>query len=389
MQNNHAKPVPAYLTAEFGRLVGWGAGTLIVGAVLLGLFWHWQGAGQWILQAGLLWGFVCFQAGRRLHLNRPAADDPHYGNLGWANRLTILRSGLIAAVGGFLFMAWPEGSVLAWIPGALYFCAAVLDRIDGFVARRTGRSSLLGQELDTVSDALGLAIASLLAFGYGQVHFSYLLLGIAYYLFHGGLMWRKHQGLPVSPLPPALHRRAWAGFQMGFLAAVLWPLFSPPVTIVAGFAFMFPALVGFLIDWLIVSGRINRQSEPVDRFFHHLTLISQSAVQPALRLAIVVMLGVSFGQSFWPALSGEEVGWQPVLWAGGLLLSGLFILLGIGGRAACVLLIGWLGWNYSGSTLLAIDYALICCVVWLMLLGTGRFSLWQEDDRWINRHDGS
>jgi CDP-diacylglycerol--glycerol-3-phosphate 3-phosphatidyltransferase len=26
--------------------------------------------------------------------------------------------------------------------------------------------------------------------------------------------------------------------------------------------------------------------------------------------------------------------------------------------------------------------------VWLMLLGTGRFSLWQWDDRWVNRRDG-
>ena len=118
-----------------------------------------------------------------------------------------------------------------------------------------------------VSDALGLAVASLLAVGYGQVHPSYLLFGAAYYLFHGGLMCRERLGLPIFPLPLALHRRAWAGFQMGFLVVTLWPLFGPPVTSLAGFAFMLPALIGFFIDWFTVSGLINRDSEAVDCFF--------------------------------------------------------------------------------------------------------------------------
>lgn len=390
MQNDHSQSPKASVTAEFGRFVWWGASALIVGAGLLGALWHWRGAGQWIFQAGVLWGFVCYQTRRHLHLNRPASDAPHYSELGWGNRLTILRSWLIVAVGGFLFQPWLEGPVLAWLPGGLYFGAAVLDRIDGYVARRTGHSSLLGEKLDMVSDALGLAVASLLAFGYGQVHFSYLLFGIAYYLFHGGLMWRRSRSLPVYPLPPALHRRAWAGFQMGFLAVVLWPLFLPPATIVAGFAFMLPALVGFFVDWLIVSGRIDRQAEPVNRFFRLLTLISQSALQPALRVAIVAMLAVTFGQSGWPTtlvISGAD--WQNAFWAGGFVLAALLILLGIAGRAGCLLLIGLLAWHYSGSSLLSIDYVLFCSVVWLMLLGTGRFSLWQEDDRWVNRYDGA
>jgi len=25
----------------------------------------------------------------------------------------------------------------------------------------------------------------------------------------------------------------------------------------------------------------------------------------------------------------------------------------------------------------------------VLLLGTGRFSLWQEDDHWLNRYDGA
>ena len=123
---------------------------------------------------------------------------------------------------------------------------------------------------------------------------------------------------PRPAAPSAPHRRAWAGFQMGFLVVVLWPLFGPPVTLLAGFAFMFPPLIGFLIDWLIVSGSIDRQSESADRFFQKLTKFGQTFAQPALRLAVVVMMAATLGRSEW--LSD--------LWSGGVVVIGLLILLG-------------------------------------------------------------
>jgi CDP-diacylglycerol--glycerol-3-phosphate 3-phosphatidyltransferase len=387
--DDDAQGKEASLKTELSKVAFLGSAILIFGAGLLGLYWHWQGAGQWILQAGILWGFLCYQGGRRLHLNRPARGAPLYGNLGWGNRLTLLRSWLIAAVGGFLFQGWPDGLVLAWIPGSLYLFAAVLDRIDGFVARRTGRGSLFGEELDMVSDALGLAVASLLAYGYSQVHISYLLLGVAYYLFHGGLTWRKLQCLPIHPLPPALHRRAWAGFQMGFLVVALWPMFRPPVVTIAGFAFMLPALIGFVLDWLIVSGRIDRNCKPVDRFFCRLNRAGQSVVQPVLRLAIAVMLAMALGQFDWRLLPEGEEDWLSVLWTGGAIFAVVLILLGIAGRIACLVLVGLLGWRYSEHPMHAFDFALFCIAIWQMLLGTGRFSLWTEDEHWINRHDGA
>ncbi len=385
---NDPQTARASLQVEFSRF-GWlGALALLVAAGMLGVVWQWQSSGQWILQAGVLWAFVCFQTHRRLTLNRPEAEAPLYGELGWGNRLTLLRAWLIATVGGFLFQPWPEGPALAWLPGMLYFGAAVLDRIDGYVARKTRHSSLLGHELDMVCDALGLAVASLLAFGYGQVHWSYLLLGVAYYVFHGGILWRRSRGLPVYPLPPALHRRAWAGFQMGFLVAALWPLFYPPITTLAGFAFMLPALVGFVIDWLTVSGLINRSEDSVDQFFQRLTFLSVTILQPALRVAVVSLLAGSVLLHGWPLLPDVVATGPHVLMAAGLSLAAFLILLGIAGRAACLLLIGLVGWYCSGSSLLRVDFVLFCSAIWLMLLGTGRFSLWQEDGNWINRYDG-
>jgi CDP-diacylglycerol--glycerol-3-phosphate 3-phosphatidyltransferase len=55
----------------------------------------------------------------------------------------------------------------------------------------------------------------------------------------------------------------------------------------------------------------------------------------------------------------------------------------------CLLLIGLLGSHSIEHSLLSVDYALLFSVIWLMLLGTGRFSLWEEDHHWINRYDGA
>jgi CDP-diacylglycerol--glycerol-3-phosphate 3-phosphatidyltransferase len=201
-------------------------------------------------------------------------------------------------------------------------------------------------------------------------------------------MWRKTRGLPVYTLPQALHRRAWAGFQMGFLVVALWPLFYPPVTSLAGFAFMLPVLIGFAIDWLIVSGHINRQTEEVDLFFRRLTNFSQTVLQPAMRIVIVILLTVSLAQSGVPPLSGEGASLSSVIHSSGFVLAALLIILGIAGRVISLAMLGLLGWYYIEIPLQSIDYVLFCSVVWLMLLGTGRFSLWLEDDHWINRYDG-
>jgi CDP-diacylglycerol--glycerol-3-phosphate 3-phosphatidyltransferase len=214
-------------------------------------------------------------------------------------------------------------------------------------------------------------------------------MGLAYYFFHAGLYWRRFNDLPIYPLPPAMHRRAWAGFQMGYLVVALWPLFYPPITLVAGFAFMLPALSGFIIDWLIVSGRIERQADDTDQQFNSLTLFSQNVLQPALRLAIVVLLAVSLIQVGYPPVVIGGDTWPSLILLGNFGLAATMVLIGVAGRYFCLLLVGSLGWYYIGNPMQPVDYALLCCVVWSMLLGTGRFSLWQEDDHWLNRYDGA
>lgn len=366
------------LAALLGLLI------LLAGFTAGAVLENWSRSMQWLLQAGVVWLFVLQQTQIRLHLNRPSPTEPHYKTFGWANRLTLLRGGLIALTGGFLFQPQHAG-IFAWLPGVFYLVAAILDRIDGLVARRTGQTSLLGCELDTVFDALGLLVAPLLAVGYGKIHWSYLLLSLAYYIFQWGLRRRSRRGLAIYPILPSKLRRSLAGFQMGFIAAVLLPLFESQQTQVCGFAFMLFVLLGFVLDWQVAVGRIDGRSPTTLALFAKLTHWSAMLFQPALRLLLPAALFLLCKNSYVFVLPGADTDWSHSLLSGGLLLGATLVLFGIAGRIGALILLLLLSWHYPADHLGLLGYSIIVSVVWLLLLGTGRFSLWQGDDRWVDR----
>lgn len=331
---------------------------------------------QWLLFAGGVWIYVWWQLWQRLDLNRASSQHMLYPTLGAANHLSVLRGGLIAATSGFLLQ--PQSTEMtAWIPGILYTLAAILDRIDGFVARRNNRTSLLGSELDTTYDALGLLIAPLLAFNYNKVHWSFLLVSVAYYFFCWGLYWRRKHNLPVYPLLPSQLRRTLAGFQMGCVALLLLPCFHTSFTITVALIFMLPMLSGFLIDWLEVSGRLI-DSVRTRTFFQHLDSCNSTIFQPLARivLCITVFLFVS-DNYFYTATAMYFV-----------LIAIAMVLLGFAGRIGAIAILLLTGLMQSDNITNTLALVIIVCSTSVMLFGTGRFSLWQWDDRWINRRDG-
>ncbi|MDX2493761.1 MAG: CDP-alcohol phosphatidyltransferase family protein [Desulfuromusa sp.] len=370
---------------EFKRVSIYGWAVLFFTGLFMGGAWSWASALEWILQAGLLWILVLYEANRYLPLNRNSSESDPYPRLGLANRLTILRGWLIACTGGFLFQQSPSGG-LAFVPAGFYAVSAIIDRIDGYAARKTGQVSQMGMELDTIFDALGLAIAPLLAVWYGKIHWSYLLVSCAYYLFKWGLRYRRKNGLPVYVLKPKLSRRAIAGFQMGFIAGVLFPVFQPPATQIAGFAFMLPVLTGFMIDWLVVSGRISGKS-----FISHNVLergenVISFFTQPLLRLILAGSL-LTWSLQYTENISKPTQDNPLILYA--MIAFGVLILLGIMGRISALALILLLGWYDSSHLISLIDYIILTATVWILVLGTGRFSLYTWDDDWVNRYDGA
>ncbi len=341
-------------------------------------------AAQWILQSVALWALVWQQTWQRRHLNRATSTAAPYSTLGPANRLTLLRGALIAATGGFLLFP-PFAGAIGWLPALFYSVAAILDRVDGFVARRTKSTSLLGSELDTVFDALGLLVAPLLAVSYGKVHWSYLLVSIAYYLFQWGIHSRRSRALPVYPLAPSQLRRTLAGFQMGYVAVVLWPPFLAQVTVPAGFGFMVPLLLGFAVDWLVVSGRIRPEQPGTADFFRRLASFSVGIFQPALRLALVLALIALLVTTTQETTTTVAHTLFVALSCGAALL----VLLGVAGRAGALIVLMLLAWQPGNETLDPLSAIALFSAIGILLLGCGRYSLWQGDDHWVNRQDGA
>ncbi|MFN2287963.1 MAG: CDP-alcohol phosphatidyltransferase family protein [Chromatocurvus sp.] len=210
----------------------------------------------WFALGLLCWGVVLWQCYRRLHLNCSVPNGRHYCTLGVGNRVTLLRGLLIAATAGFLVIA--PGAISRWVlylPAAFYTAAVVGDWLDGYLARWQQQTTRLGAELDTVLDAFGLLVAPLLAVMLGKLHFSYLLVSVAYYLFEWGKAWRRRYRRPVYALPPSRLRRYLAGMQMVLVALALWPPLADSLTRGLGIILMLPLLFGFCRDWLAVSGR--------------------------------------------------------------------------------------------------------------------------------------
>ncbi len=359
---------------ELHLIGGIGLIFLLIGCGILGDTEDWIIAGQWLLQAGLLWAWVLRFIWNKLALNKASSNTPPYPTLGWGNRLTILRGGLIALTGGFLFLDQES-----WLPALFYSLAAILDRLDGFIARRSRQVSLLGNELDINFDALGLLVAPLLAVNLGKIHVSYLFLSIAYYLYQWGLQHRRSLNLPINALAPNPLRRTLAGFQMGFIAVALWPLLNPAVTTVASIAFMLPVLFGFAVDWWVICGKLSTQRAL------NLEGISAQFLQPGLRLLLI-------GLHLMPTDDAKNASYWQIAFSGHVfeeLFCISLVLLGFAGRIGALGLFLLWTWNFYGLHIDLTGKLFIFSTSWLMLLGTGRFSLWQWDDAWVKRYDGA
>ena len=108
-------------------------------------------------------------------------------------------------------------------------------------------------------DAFGLLIAPVLAVLWDKLHFTYLIVSAAFYVFRLGINLRKHQEKPVYELIPSRFRRRLAGYQMGLVATSLWAPIPAELTKPVGVLLMIPLLIRFLLDWLQISGRIKNK----------------------------------------------------------------------------------------------------------------------------------
>ncbi|GJM41055.1 MAG: hypothetical protein DHS20C20_13370 [Ardenticatenaceae bacterium] len=330
--------------------------------------------------------------------NKRAGETAVLPIFGWGNRLTLFRGLAISMVAGFLFSPWPTGG-LAWLPMLLYTAADIADYLDGYLARITNHATALGERLDMEYDGLGMVIVSLLAVWYGQLPWWYLILGLARYLFIFGLWLRTRRGLPNTNLHPSVHRRVFAGFQMGFMSAVLWPIMPPEFATIAGTTLAIPTALGFLRDWFLVTGQLDPNHARYQQLQQRVYKLTTFWLPPLFRLALASSVSVIFLTlpAAWPPPAWVDLftGWGlpiPAMLAVVavilLLLGGILVLLGTLGRLASFWLVFPLGFDMVTRGLDWANGLGLVTAVCLMLLGTGPLSRWKPEERFLLRRAG-
>lgn len=210
-------------------------------------------ADRWALLTGAV---LAYEVGfLRYHLRRNRETDGRLRrSLGLANAVTLLRGGLFAATAGFLLVA-PTVGALGWAPAACYGLGALLDAVDGAVARRVGGVTELGARLDLAFDTLGFLVAPLVGVAWGRLPVWYLAIAAARYCYLAGVGLHRRRGGTVRSLPESRVRRPLAALQMAFITFALAPVTPAAVVWPAAALLAVPSLLVFGRDFLVVTGR--------------------------------------------------------------------------------------------------------------------------------------
>jgi phosphatidylglycerophosphate synthase len=204
------------------------------------------------------------------------------------------------------------------------------DGLDGALARRLGKTTEVGARLDVALDALGLLVAPVYGVRTGQLPPWYLLLSLAYYAFWGAVALRAELGLRCerAALCPSQHCRMYAGMQMAFVAVALWPGADARANTVVASIIVWPLLVAFWRDWLVVTGVVSVQSAGYQRVIRALVHHSRVTLPWLVRVLWLVWLVYLHLPSWqWPSLPGAALG-VALLW-GGLAARGAGLLVAL------------------------------------------------------------
>lgn len=384
------------LQKRWWLFVALGATALLAAHLVLRHAWGQLPARSWLLLSA---GVFLYEAGflrRNLVLNRMTSQSGVLATFGAGNGLSLMRGLCIALLAGFLFSPRPPG-VLGWAPAILYTLGDAADYFDGYLARVTNHTTLLGAALDMEWDALGMLVAVGLAIDYGALPLWFLPIGLARYGFILGIWLLERRGRVIHALPPSTSRRAVAGLTMGFMTVMLWPIVPAPIARIAGLFFLTPFAASFLRDWLVVSGIVDPQSP------FYLTLRSKARtvflswlpllLRPALAVAVFPLVIEIASDLTGQIARFSRYGFPlPVLFVPLFaLVEGIgltMVLFGFAGRFAAFALLFPVGFTIVGTGASANLVFALCMVLAVLILGTGAFSLWTPEAGIFSRRAG-
>ncbi len=191
-------------------LLGLAAG----GLVLAGALAHW-----FVLKA-----LAVFLLGCAAVLYGLARHAPH-ARFGAANRVTLARLALIALLAGGIGEPLPDPVGMAWGTVVLATLAALLDALDGPLARAQGLASEFGARFDMESDALLVLVLSLLVWQFDKAGAWVIAAGLARYAF---VLAGKARPWLTRGLPPSTRRKTVCVVQITCLIICLGPIITRP-----------------------------------------------------------------------------------------------------------------------------------------------------------------
>ncbi len=249
--------------------------------------------------------------------------SPPFTAFGPANQVTLVRGALVALLAGLIGERTAVG--LPALVTAVAVIVAVLDGLDGWLARRTHMASDYGARFDMETDSLFVLVLAGLAWQSGRTGVWVLWSGLLRYLFVGaglGLPWLR------APLPASMRRKSIAVLQVIALIATLAP-FVPASAAPALAAVGLGALcLSFTVDvvWLFRVRTGPDISNPVGQWL-------------CVLLALLLLNGSVTFHNIWPTLGVHWPGELSVEFGGLLLILALSnAWLGATRRGALILL---------------------------------------------------
>lgn len=158
-----------------------------------------------------------------------ALDAHPHPRFGPANRVTLARLGAMALMASLVGEALPRAP-LASVPAAAWWLVlvatltALLDAVDGALARRSGLASAFGARFDMETDAAFTLVLCALVVQAGQAGPWILASGLMRYAFvAAAFVWPWLDG----PLPPSKRRQTVCVLQIATLIVCLGPIVPP------------------------------------------------------------------------------------------------------------------------------------------------------------------
>jgi phosphatidylglycerophosphate synthase len=165
--------------------------------------------------------------------------------VGYANLVTGGRLVLVGVVAWLV--SQPVVPAVAWTAVVVSTVAALLDIVDGWVARRTRTATAFGARFDMEVDAVLIMVLAGLAWAWGKAGTWVLASGLLRYGFLAGgwlLPWLR------NPLPPSFRRKTICVVQIVALIVVLGPVITPPLSTFIAAAGLAILGYSFVVDTL-------------------------------------------------------------------------------------------------------------------------------------------